>query len=825
MRFFRGRYLPDLISTRFDFYDVDLATNGIWTLITPKIDSVYFLPGICHTTYPLGKVKNEETTQVISRILSDTRKWLLLDCVKPVKVSSCSSLDTTSFPTIIDLELDTLKVLLDATEQVARYHLSEWNETHRHRTFHIEWIDEGEIESVRLTDPLSVFINTILERRAHRASLLRIMRAPGPYDGGADFLFEKYLKVAISLLFDSDRLVLLSCDDYVQDPPMYSSQDRFPLVVAGGGLDIDQVRSEMARILRPTLVHLVHAHRHSQQTTGGTTLPKHCVLYGFHWSRTHLRIFVHFPIKTIGENPADWKFCQAVAAQHWAALEQIKPDQVSTHRNSQDTLFLDRWRMTVALFAIRARVHELEQLLTDINTEEMIPQAQPQPDSAEIDQTLAQFEPRFSSVIQYVHTMRQFWRDRQIEVPQEWIPAGEEVVTVVPTVTRSGALVIVNTLLFSLSKVMLHPLRHLLLPLSKDTMSARRFADSHVGPDFLHSLHVPRSNFSWKILKVDLGENTEPHLARLYDLLTMSTACWVDVSIFLANVFTGFSLYAVRWHPQARYPFEMQTPSTNVVLDFALAVQTVAPTTVLTIKRASQLPLSLSSPAVVLGMRSTTLDCNGSAITNRELNDLKILMAPHLRVVSMAFGGDGNDEYTLLPTWATLFAIFLKAGVVHIIGFTLLRAEGGPVIDACVVDSLPITMIMNDLKDLEDRLRLTIALFTLQTHVVRFSAHWADIVWSDTLLGEERQAILYVTGIPSRRESSSCSDSESRDPRTITQQLGQYRDEDEAERDSNGTNIARDEILVDVIDKVNHWLDGLEADLSLAPELDDLAEV
>ncbi|CAL1706355.1 unnamed protein product [Somion occarium] len=710
MRFYYD--LQELLSVHYDFRDLDLTTGGTWTLITPEMNCLHILPGICHKSYPLGKVKNEETAKVVSRIESDTRKWLLLDCVKPVKMASRLSLrdhsltlqNTTFSPSIADLELDTMRVLLDASKQVAEYHLSWWNKTHKHRTFHIDWIEEGEIESVRLTDPLSVFINTILERRAHRASLVRLMRAPGPYDGGADFVFEKYMKVAISLLFDTDHLVLLSCEGQVQDLPPCSSQNCFPLVVAGGGPDMDSVRSEMARILRPTLVHLVQKHRHSQETTSETALPKHCVLYGLHWSRTHLRIFVHFPICTMGEDPTGWKFGQALAAQHWVALEQVHPERVSSHCNSQDTFFLGRWRMTVALFAIRARIHELEQLLTDIHMPKMIPQMQSQPASPGSDQTLAKFEPRSSSISHYVHAMRRFWRDRQIEVPEEWIPAEEEVVAVVPTVRKPGNIVVVNTLLFSLSEVMLHPLRHLLAPLSKETMSAHRFADNHVGPNFLHSLHVPRSHFDWKVLKVDLGENTRPHLARLYDLLTMSATCWEDVSIFLANVFAGFSSYAVRWHPQTRYPFEMQTPTTDLVLDFALAVQIVAPTMMLTIKRASQLPLTLSSPGIVLGMRSTTLDCNGTAITNRELDDLKILMAPHLRAVNMAVSGDNNDEDTLLPIWANLFAIFFKAGVVHIIAFTLLHAEGGPVIDACVVDSVTITFI----SDLRTHLSLTL---------------------------------------------------------------------------------------------------------------------
>lgn len=73
---------------RYDFREVDLAANGTWTFITPEIDSLSILPGICHGSYPLGKLENEETKNVISRIQSDARNWLQLDCVIPVKISS-----------------------------------------------------------------------------------------------------------------------------------------------------------------------------------------------------------------------------------------------------------------------------------------------------------------------------------------------------------------------------------------------------------------------------------------------------------------------------------------------------------------------------------------------------------------------------------------------------------------------------------------------------------------------------------------------------------------------------------------------------------------
>lgn len=161
----------------------------------------------------------------------------------------------------------------------------------------------------------------------------------------------------------------------------------------------------------------------------------------------------------------------------------------------------------------------------------------------------------------------------------------------------------------------------------------------------------------------------------------------------------------------------------SIAADFALVVQNNHPITWPTVKRAAQLPLTVSSPAVVLGLRTTGFDLDGSGISREELHDLKLVMDPHLPMVGFTLRQDdvGASEPAAWPGWATRFCIYLKAGFVHIVAFFL--ASHGRV-DVCIVDSLPIVPIANSTVDLENRARLAIALFTPQRHVVCFSEQW-----------------------------------------------------------------------------------------------------
>ena len=64
-----------------------------------------------------------------------------------------------------------------------------------------------------------------------------------------------------------------------------------------------------------------------------------------------------------------------------------------------------------------------------------------------------------------------------------------------------------------------------------------------------------------------------------------------------------------------------------------------------------------------------------------------------------------------------LFATYLKAGFVHILAF--LGDGSGRLAEMHVVDTMAIALLVETREDLLDRLRLAMALFTVQGHVIR----------------------------------------------------------------------------------------------------------
>ena len=124
----------------------------------------------------------------------------------------------------------------------------------------------------------------------------------------------------------------------------------------------------MAKSAQPTLVKLVRLHRKEDgcaSPSSAETLPAHCIVYGFHLSKLCTRIFAHFPVDTHGDDPTQWKFCQVLVAEHWSGLEELKNPRENARYEvySEDECLLVRWRLTIALFAIRYRVLQLEKVL------------------------------------------------------------------------------------------------------------------------------------------------------------------------------------------------------------------------------------------------------------------------------------------------------------------------------------------------------------------------------------------------------------------------------------------------------------------------------
>lgn len=116
--------------------------------------------------------------------------------------------DGVSLPGFSGSEELRLKIILDVVDQVARYLFLLEEPMHGH----LQWIDEPEasrlVNDVSL--PTDISMNKILTSLPQRMALAQLMRAPGLYDGCVDYVFERLIKVAVSLLFsDTDRFFLL----------------------------------------------------------------------------------------------------------------------------------------------------------------------------------------------------------------------------------------------------------------------------------------------------------------------------------------------------------------------------------------------------------------------------------------------------------------------------------------------------------------------------------------------------------------------------------------------------------------------------------------
>ncbi|THG92555.1 hypothetical protein EW026_g8382, partial [Hermanssonia centrifuga] len=606
-----------------------------------------------------------------------------------------------------------------------------------------------------------------LSSRRHRNALSLLMRVRGPYDGGIDYSLERLIKPAMDLLFDTPRYRFLSRSDGSSQYNVTLDQD-LPLVIACSSEELtDSVRASMAEAARPTLLAMI---RRFDAEDGTQPLPKNTFVYGIHWDRRLLNIFVYFPFR---KSSGKWEFCDALIAQQWLTFEDDY-DNIGPI-NSRDDLFLDQWRLTVACFTVRTHVQHWESVplntpavplseidvkaasktLAEKQSESMaVPTIVPRtdhPDCESIDPKSERRGQKIPSSLQaVVSRMKAHWRGRALYVPSEWVlPAELTIVTREATWERSSLYI------RNLSKLYLHAIRDDLLPLSKTDLEDNHVSSTYVGPDYIHSIHQPRSQFNWWLLHIDDRKaNTEPYRFKVYDFLSMDAASWDNVNSFVSHVFAGFSAYAVRWKPSIRYPVPPAVITPSHVVDFALMIQTIPPTTEPMIARFQKIPLTVSSPGVLVGVRPLDMSGDGSTIGSDELESLTHIMRPHLQVMAMhaqhplPLLKDALDYVLEVPI---LFCTYLKRGFLHIIAFhfeTKSTVTDPGSSSAYLVDSLPLTLACDTQGDLMDRMRILVALFTLQRHIVRLCSGSSERSWPQDLLDEEQQWIIEETGVP-----------------------------------------------------------------------------
>ncbi|PSR72200.1 hypothetical protein PHLCEN_2v11907, partial [Hermanssonia centrifuga] len=429
-----------------------------------------------------------------------------------------------------------------------------------------------------------------LSSRRHRNALSLLMRVRGPYDGGIDYSLERLIKPAMDLLFDTPRYRFLrsvknshvfiglpnqsllgvtacrSTTQWIKICHWSSHVSSFnwkwaidePLFSGSSEELTDCERASMAEAARPTLLAMI---RHFDAEDGTRPLPKNTYVYGIHWGRRLLNIFVYFPFR---KSSGTWEFCDALIAQQWLTFEDDY-DNIGPV-NSRDDLFLDQWRLTVACFTVRTHVQHWESVplnipavplseidvnlasktLAEKQSESMVaPTIVPRtdhPDRESIDPKSERRGQKFPSSLQaVVSRMKAHWRGRALYVPSEWVLPAEFTIVTREAIRERSSLYIHN-----LSKVYLHAIRDDLLPLSKTDLEDNHVSSTYVGPDYIHSIHQPRSHFRAVLHIDDRKANTEPYRFKVYDFLSMDAASWDNMNLFVSHVLAGFSAYAVR---------------------------------------------------------------------------------------------------------------------------------------------------------------------------------------------------------------------------------------------------------------------------------------
>ncbi|PSS30958.1 hypothetical protein PHLCEN_2v2483 [Hermanssonia centrifuga] len=202
----------------------------------------------------------------------------------------------------------------------------------------------------------------------------------------------------------------------------------------------------------------------------------------------------------------------------------------------------------------------------------------------------------------------------------------------------------------------------------------------------------------------------------------------------------------------------------------------------------------------------------GSTVGSDELESLAHIMRPHLQVMAMhtphPFPLLPKDIPDYLSEVPILFCTYLKPGFLHIVAFkfnigklesTTTSSELGSS-SAYLLDSLPLGLACETQEDLMDRMRILVALFTLQRHVVRLCSGWNKRSWPQDLLDEEHQWIIDETGIVTPNPSFGVPSDHGEEASWWYESAGSM--------DAEDTDPSSDELEVSKV-KVTEWLEKL----------------
>lgn len=106
-----------------------------------------------------------------------------------------------------------IQIILSYVEQARDNRIMEPELESKEKTFHFQWIkaDDDEVDSA--LDGSTVTKRTLevdfRNQPRFTQALIRLLRTPQPYDGSNDYVFEKYVKVAVSLFFDPSDIYFI----------------------------------------------------------------------------------------------------------------------------------------------------------------------------------------------------------------------------------------------------------------------------------------------------------------------------------------------------------------------------------------------------------------------------------------------------------------------------------------------------------------------------------------------------------------------------------------------------------------------------------------
>ncbi len=220
--------------------------------------------------------------------------------------------------------MDALKLVLEYVDLFGKYHVKVLaNHLKGDVIAHIQFVANIDWQLQFPEPDFSISSATFngLSSRRHRNALSLLMRVRGPYDGGIDYSTERLIKPAMDLLFDTPRyrflrsvkkshvFIRLRTHSLLGATPRRSTTRwikicRWSLHVStfnwmwaideslfpGSSEELtDSERASMAEAARLTLLAMI---RYFDAEDGTRPLPKNTYVYGIHWDRRLLNIFV-----------------------------------------------------------------------------------------------------------------------------------------------------------------------------------------------------------------------------------------------------------------------------------------------------------------------------------------------------------------------------------------------------------------------------------------------------------------------------------------------------------------------------------------------------